>query len=268
MTSLRSTDAIQFKEIASNVHMASRRFTNVYAIVADGATTLVDTGEPSFATPLLSALKALPPVEAIVLTHAHYDHVGSAAAIAHATGAAIHMHPLDAALLSNGRWRRPARPSPTILGRLLTRIVAGRYPDEVAPVETVRPIIDQTLTLSPAFEVIHFPGHSEGQIGLRWTLRDGQTAIIVGDTIMNVLGPTEPILYEHRATGLASINRLAQLTDKGTLILPGHGRPLVGSHKLKAQLERLSQGPRQPLADGGENGRPATAPPRPSTPQS
>ena len=135
MTFFRWTDPVQFREIAASLHIATRRFTNVYAIVSGDGTTLIDTGEQSFAEPLIRAQKALPPVRSILLTHSHYDHAGGAALVSQATGATVYAHPAVTDALRTGTWRHPYSASPTLHGRLLTRLVADRAPDGVLPVK-------------------------------------------------------------------------------------------------------------------------------------
>ena len=238
MTFSRWTDLVKFREIAPGLHKASRKMTNVYAYVSDGQTVLIDTGEPSFGPAILRALTGFPPVSDILLTHIHYDHVGSAAQIAKATGARVHAHPVEAALLANGKWRRPCTPSPSILGHLLTRLVADRFPNGIDPVEA-HAIEGNVLDVVGGIRVLSLPGHSSGQVGFGVRTK-GTTAWIVGDAAMNVLGLREPILYEDRATGLGSIATLAQTAADSDLLCFGHGRPMLVTSSVKRQLESLT----------------------------
>ncbi len=230
---------MRFREFAPSLFRASRKMTNVYAAVRGEGTILIDTGEPSFAPAILQALKPLPPVRHILLTHVHFDHVGSAARIAAETGAHVHAHPAEAELLAQGKWRRPCAASPTMLGRLMKRIVADRFPDEVEPV-TAHPVEGDTLESIGGVKVLPLPGHSAGQVGYGLVLSDGRTAWIVGDVIMNIAGPREPILYEDRAAGLASIGALAAAAADDDLICPGHGAPTRVTQAFSAKLQALS----------------------------
>jgi glyoxylase-like metal-dependent hydrolase (beta-lactamase superfamily II) len=230
---------MRFREVAPGLYRASRKVINIYAIVKGGETTLFDTGEPSFAPAILRALAPLPPLRHILLTHVHYDHVGSAARIAAQTNAAVYAHPAEAALLASGRWRRPCTASPTLLGRVMKRLIADGFPDRVDPV-IADPVNDVKLDIAGGLRIIALPGHSAGQIGFGVPLGDGRTAWIVGDVIMNVLGPREPILYENRAEGLASIGRLAQTVNNSDFICPGHGSPIPVSPAVQSTLGTLS----------------------------
>lgn len=238
MTSLRWTDLVRFREFAPSLYRASRRATNVYALIRDGETTLFDTGEPSFAPAILRALAPLPPLRQILLTHVHYDHVGSAARIAAETGAQVYAHPAEAELLAQGRWRRSCTASPTPLGRAMKRLVADRFPDHVDPVAT-HPIVTDKLDIAGGLRVTTLPGHSAGQIGFGIPLPEDRTAWIVGDVIMNILGPREPILYEDRVQGLASIAKIAETVRGDDVVCLGHGAPLRNTQAFKAKMQAM-----------------------------
>src|SRR3954447_22208466 len=67
------------KNVADRIHQVTDAFTNWF-IVEDGGLTIVDTGFPRSWGSLQDALKQLKrrlsDVEAIVQTHAHFDHMG------------------------------------------------------------------------------------------------------------------------------------------------------------------------------------------------
>lgn len=233
---------MRFRNVALELLVANRGFTNVYAILHEDETTLVDTGEPSFAGPLIQAIASLPPVRNILLTHVHYDHAGSAAALAATTGARVHAHAANVELLRSGAWRRASKPSPTMIGRVLTRLVADRFPDRVAPVTEIEPISGDQIDIAGGLDVIPLPGHAAGQVGFGFGLSNGRTAWIVGDVVMTILGLQEPILYEDRGTGLSSIARLADGVSNGDLICPGHGRVLRVTSDVRHALAGLSRG--------------------------
>jgi glyoxylase-like metal-dependent hydrolase (beta-lactamase superfamily II) len=68
--------------VAEGVHRVEDSFTNWYLVEEDGRITVVDTGVPTSWSSLIEALKnlgrMLSDVEAVVLTHAHFDHLGFA----------------------------------------------------------------------------------------------------------------------------------------------------------------------------------------------
>ncbi len=213
---------------------------NVFVIVGDGATVLIDTGMPGASSVLIDALGALPVLTDIVVTHAHYDHAGGAAAVQAATGATVRMHPDDAALLADGRWKRQVVASPTFHGRVGTWVIGASAPATVAPVVHTEPLREgAVLDIAGGIEVFEIPGHSAGQIGLRWRAPAG-TVIFAADAVMNLAGLREPLLYEDRATGLASITKLADYSESAVLMVFGHGGALKRpAPKITAFRNRL-----------------------------
>ncbi|MEN6409243.1 MAG: MBL fold metallo-hydrolase, partial [Anaerolineaceae bacterium] len=66
---------------------------------------LIDSGSPGEHGQVLGKMKELgrTDLKVIWITHAHYDHYGSATALRRATGARIGVHPADAASLVRGK---------------------------------------------------------------------------------------------------------------------------------------------------------------------
>src|SRR3954470_24205586 len=70
------------ENVAPGVHRIENAFTNWYLVEEDSRVTVVDAGVPSSWDSLQDALSRIGrsrnDVEAVVLTHAHFDHVGFA----------------------------------------------------------------------------------------------------------------------------------------------------------------------------------------------
>ncbi len=233
---------MEFREIAPRLSRATRQGTNVYLVDQGTHSVLIDTGTPDFATPVLKALADHPPVRQILLTHAHYDHAGGAAALSRDLEAPVFAQPAEADLLRHGRWRRQVRPSPTVVGQILTRLVANRYPDRIAAISDIQPILDCAGIALTGVSLLALPGHSAGQLGFGIPQPSGRTAWLVGDVVMTMPRLSEPIPYEDRSLGLASIGALARAVALGDLICPGHGAPVEVTAKRLARLERLARG--------------------------
>ena len=99
--------------VAAGVHRIEDAYTNWYLVEHDGRLTVVDTGVPTSWTSLLSALRRLGrgtgDVEAVVLTHGHFDRLGFAERARRELGVPVWIHENDVPLtrhpLQNGHER-------------------------------------------------------------------------------------------------------------------------------------------------------------------
>jgi glyoxylase-like metal-dependent hydrolase (beta-lactamase superfamily II) len=174
----------------------------------DGSWTLVDTGlgrsDPEAVwAPLLAELDG--PVERIVVTHLHPDHLGGSADVAALTGATVYQGRLDheqALGVWGGRHepelglehlRRHGLPDEQVAGlaeegrRLRTRVRLVRDPE----------LLDEGDRID-GWEVFVLPGHADGHIAL---LRDG--VLIAGDTVLGRITPTVGLYQDSRPDPLA-----------------------------------------------------------------
>ena len=123
-------------------------FTTAYWV--DGL--LIDTGCAHTEGEIMRVLEGLP-VECVVNTHSHEDHIGANAALQERCGAEILAHPLALPVLADPRGNQPLQP--------YRRIFWG-YP---RPSEG-QPIGETVETEHYRFQVIHTPGHSPDHICL------------------------------------------------------------------------------------------------------
>lgn len=116
--------------------------TNCYLVYGeDGAAALIDPG--SAASLLLEELKRLGlRLEAILLTHGHFDHVGAVAELKEATGCRVVIHRADGPCLTEP-------------GRALGEVSLCQ-PDQLAEDGDTMQVGDLTFTW------LHTPGHTPG----------------------------------------------------------------------------------------------------------
>ena len=157
-------------------------YINSYLFLeADGSVSLVDCGLKRASRVLLRALSELgkhpQDVQRIVLTHAHHDHAGGAAAmVAAAELNGVQAHSADTPYLNQG----VAAPSGSPTGRLFARLGNVRF----TPLAVSRELSDgDVLSIGDGLQILHTPGHTPGHISL---LHQESRTLITGDSIFNM----------------------------------------------------------------------------------
>jgi len=199
-----------------------------YLIETDQGLFLVDSGSPGQQDCVLAKMRLLgrTDLKLIWITHAHYDHYGSAAALREMTGALIGVHPADVWSMTNGQ---------TSLGSW--RSYGFIYPPALSLVNRRRPLLatspDFTLVDGQTLEpfglnatILHTPGHTPGHTCV--LMEDGTA--FVGDLIG---GFPRPRVQGLLATDWDEMPRsLARLQlARPTWIYTGHLR-----HKLPGSI--------------------------------
>ncbi len=214
------------KQITPSLYQISLGAVNAFVIKDEGL-TLIDTGYKNSMSAIFSALKKggedPTAIKRVILTHAHPDHAGSAAAIKQALGIPVLAHELEAPLLEEGSsGHAPIHCSPGVINWLIYNlfIKGGDGAIEAVGVDERLKHMD-VLPIAGGLQVLHTPGHSVGHIAL-WMKQEG--VLIAGDSCANLVGLDLSIVYEDRALGIQSLLALADLSfDKAVF---GHGSPL------------------------------------------
>jgi len=223
--------------VAPGVHRIEDANTNWYLVEEDSRLTVVDAGVPSSWDSLGDALaqigRSRDDVEAIVLTHAHFDHVGFAERARRELGVPVFVHENDVPVTKHP-WRydherRRAYYFATQVKAL--PIVATFLRHRAfwpAPIEEVQRYENGTLAVPGSPHIVFTPGHTLGHCALHLPDRD---AVIAGDAIVTLdpyTARTGPRLVARAATvdserNLASLDALAETGAR--TVLMGHGEP-------------------------------------------
>jgi glyoxylase-like metal-dependent hydrolase (beta-lactamase superfamily II)/predicted metal-dependent phosphoesterase TrpH len=179
--------------------------THTYLVLnGTGQAAIVDASHDVTEPILAAAKEAGASIEAIVITHPHWDHIGAAAELKERTGAPLLSHPGAAAKLAN--------PSSSL----------GTMPPTPASKPDAFLEEGNTFELGEAkFAIWHMPGHEPSHIIL---YHEGQGIILGGDVLFpNGHGRTD-IPGSDPAVMRETLKRLTTLPDE-VIVYPGHGEP-------------------------------------------
>jgi glyoxylase-like metal-dependent hydrolase (beta-lactamase superfamily II) len=174
---------------------------------------VVDPGEE--AERILAAVEASgAEVEAILLTHCHFDHIGAVAPVAKATGAPVYCPEIEVPVLAD-------------IMRFVPWEGFGPYESYDAD-EVVRG--GETLELAGLeIDVVFTPGHSPGHV--TYAVR-GEDALFSGDVLFQGSVGRVDLPGGDGPTLLASIGRLLDAYPDETVVHPGHmGLTTLGAER-------------------------------------
>ncbi len=222
--------------IAPGVHRVGTGLINVYLLDDGGEVTIIDAGAPRYWDLLPAELTAMgrsiEDIRALVLTHAHTDHVGFAERLRRERHVPVRVHEADAALArgetkSVGQQGGPIRVGP-IIEFLWYSIRNGLL--RIQPITEVVTFGDgATLDVPGSPRVIALPGHSPGSAALHVPRLD---SLFIGDGLATravTTGATGPRIAPYSSDpgqALASLSRLDGV--EAAFVLPGHGEPWTG----------------------------------------
>lgn len=234
-----------------NVKRLGSPYVNWYLLEDCGRLTVVDAGAPGYRDQLPEACRELgrseSDVAAVVLTHAHADHVGVAELLRQELGVPVYIHSQDEELATTaksfGKNERSMLP-------YLRHAAAWKLVWELGrngamkprPIGEVRTFADgDELDLPGRLRVVHTPGHTAGHCAL---VAAGAGVVFAGDAICSynpLTGARGPQLMpsafnRDNSKALASLDLLRGAGD--SLLLPGHGDPMDDADYAAEQTKR------------------------------
>ncbi|WP_407928594.1 MBL fold metallo-hydrolase [Alkalihalobacterium elongatum] len=212
---------------------------------------LVDAGMPGSANEIIATIEerfgANSRPKAIVLTHGHFDHVGSILELVEHWKVSVYAHPLELPYLT-GKKSYP-EPDPTVEGGIIAKL-SSLFPNE--PINLGSHV--QALPsngMIPGMEGfcwVHTPGHTPGHVSY---FRDHDGTLIAGDAFVTVKqeslysvltqkkeisGPPRYFTPDWKAAW-ESVKKLQRL--RPSVAITGHGLPMMGE-ELSTSLKMLA----------------------------
>ncbi len=236
------------RHAAEGIHRIDEASTNWFLVEEGDRLTIVDTGFPRSWGTLQQALRALgrkaSDIEAVVLTHAHFDHMGFTERARAELGVPVWAHEKEVAVTEHP-WRFDHERSRLLYARYpgflkIFTAMGARGALWVKGTKEVKTYTsDAQLDVPGRPRVIFTPGHTHGHCSLHFPDRG---AVLAGDAFVMVnpyTGGTGPQIVAGAATAdspqaLASLDALAGLD--AAITLTGHGGPWRGA--LRSAVEQ------------------------------
>jgi hydroxyacylglutathione hydrolase len=219
-----------------------RNSMNIYFLEEEGGVVQFDAGSKAMVKAARQSAQRLGGLRRIVLGHAHADHRGTAAAL----GAPVHCHPDEVADAESEAAIAPyfdLAQLPVAPVRWIYPFLLRRWDGGAVKVAGTVSEGDEVA----GFQVLHFPGHAPGLIGL-W--RESDRLAIVSDVVYLIDSARLRALPEGEASvphptwnwdharAKEAVRRLAALEPR--TVCAGHAPPLRGDG-LRATLERAAE---------------------------
>jgi glyoxylase-like metal-dependent hydrolase (beta-lactamase superfamily II) len=223
------------KDVAEGIHRVEDAYTNWYLVEDAGGVTVIDAGVPSSWDSLMDALPRIgrrrEDIRAVLLTHAHFDHIGFAERARTELGVPVHVHENDVPLTRHPLQYTHERPRCLYFATqfqalpIVFSLVRNRafWPP---PVRQVSTFTDRAPEVPGSPRLVPTPGHTLGHVGFDFPERG---TVIAGDAVVTLDPYTArpgPRIVAGAATAdfawnLASLDALAATGAR--TVLTGHG---------------------------------------------
>ncbi|WLD92787.1 MBL fold metallo-hydrolase [Alkalihalobacillus sp. AL-G] len=239
--------------VIHDVYCYTNQIVNICFInIPNNKWVLIDAGMPKSAEKIIQGAekqfgKGSWP-EAIILTHGHFDHIGSVEALAELWNIPVYAHQLEFPYLTGEQDYPPGDPS--VDGGLVSEM-SPLFPNHSIDItEKLNPLpADGTVPLLSDWKWIHTPGHTPGHISL---FREKDQTLIAGDAFVTVdqeslykvmtqkkeiNGPPAYFTMDWDEAKV-SVQTLRDLQPE--LAITGHGVPMSGN-ELTRELNKLAE---------------------------
>lgn len=195
--------------------------------------------------------------QCILLTHAHFDHVGALEALAREWNVPVYAHALELPYLTGKASYPPPDPW---AGSGVMPLTAPLYPRGPIDVRGVQPLpLNGVVPHLPEWKWVHTPGHTPGHVSF---FRERDRVLLAGDAFVTtkqsslthvlaqaqaVYGPPNYFTHDWQEAG-RSVRELAAL--RPSVAACGHGTPMRGP-RLTAQLDDLARNFRRRAVPSG-----------------
>jgi glyoxylase-like metal-dependent hydrolase (beta-lactamase superfamily II) len=246
------TESSAYFKVAEGVWGLTDIFVNVYVIQnkEDNSWVLVDAGLKTGYSKIKKMVRELfgenAKPTAIILTHGHFDHIGSLKRLAEEWDVPVYAHYLELAYLTGKSGYPP--PDSSVGGGMMS-YMADLYsasPIDIHERVEAFPGITPEIPFLPGWTYLHTPGHSPGHVSF-W--REKDKVLIAGDAFVTTKQESaiSVMLQKKVISGPPkyftcnwlkaedSVDQLASLLPE--VVATGHGLPMRGKEMQQQLLE-------------------------------
>nr|WP_235824852.1 MBL fold metallo-hydrolase [Bacillus salipaludis] len=232
--------------VLPDVYCYTNKIVNLALVGAADEFVLIDAGMPKSADEIKAMIgdhfgeNARP--KAIILTHGHFDHVGSLVEVLKDWKVPVYAHELEIPFLTGEKDYPPGDPS---VDSGLVAKMSPMFPNHGINISGQVQALpeDQSVPNMPGWKWVHTPGHTPGHISL---FREDDRALIAGDAFVTVKqeslykvmtqtqeisGPPRYYTTDWNAA-FESVKKLEALNPRTAVT--GHGLPMTGDELTKS----------------------------------